>query len=269
MFSPLFISMVQMVALYLFILMSILWIISIKIKRVCIIDAVWGAGFVLCTLITLIQRVDHGASLLILHGQLSICVLAWGGRLSWHLAGRVLNKTDEDFRYAAMRSRSKIPFIFKSLWTVFYLQACLMIMIGAPIMIIMSENQPYHWVHFIGLMMWCLGFYLEWEADRSLVKAKKQGIQLMTQGVWSWSRHPNYLGDACVWWGIALMAYGSSYFMIALCSAALMNFFLRKVSGVPLLEKRMASKEGWQAYQAKTPIFWPTPSVILKKLYKN
>jgi steroid 5-alpha reductase family enzyme len=179
-----------------------------------------------------------------------------------------LNKNYEDFRYAVMRSHTKRSFVFRSLWTVFYLQGTLIILIGTPIVIIMSESQSYHWIHFIGFMVWCTGFYLEWEADRSLMHAKNQGIKLMTQGVWSLSRHPNYLGDACVWWGIAFMAYGSSYFIIALLSAALMNFFLRKVSDVPLLEKRMAHREGWQDYQANTPIFWPTPRLLLKKLFK-
>ena len=81
---------------------------------------------------------------------------------------------------------------------------------------------------------------------------------MLTTGVWSWSRHPNYLGDSLVWWGIALMSFGGSWWsFLSIFSAFIMTFLLMKVSGVPLLEHKMKHRAGWEEYTQKTPEFWP------------
>ena len=263
--SILVVEILWNVSITLLLCMSILWAVSVKIKKACIIDCFWGMGFVIVSWMALYIRWTHEAEIHWLHWQLFICVHVWGLRLTKHLTQRFMNKEQEDFRYQNMRKHRMGYFHWWSLIAVFYLQGILLILISSPLWISFASSHHYSGIHGFALVIYLIGLYLEWEADRSLRKAKKQGVTLLTQGVWSLSRHPNYLGDACVWWGIALMAYQSPYGWIALLSAVLMNFLLLKVSGVPLLEKHMAQKEGWKEYCEKTPIFWPNPLLLLKK----
>ena len=242
----------------LFTLMTLLWLLSLKIKNVSIIDAFWGMGFVVCTGCAyweIFAQTDiplHTA-----HIQMVACVVLWGSRLSWHLSRRAWVESKEDFRYAAMRSKDPSGFPWKSLVTVFYLQAILVLIISLPIILRLAHPTNYTCWDGIGGSLWFIGFWLEWEADRSLRRAKSEGVKLATTGVWSWSRHPNYLGNALLWWGIALMGLSVSGGLLGLFSAYLMTFLLTKVSGVPLLEAKMKKRPGWGEYASRTPVFWP------------
>ena len=266
MFIEIFTEMLSYTFLSVILLMTLVWGISVYIKRACIVDIMWGLGFVFATLISIFYRIYNGYTVSLIQIQTTICICLWGIRLSYHIGKRFVSKSQEDFRYAKMRSYKPHTFAMRSLFTIFYFQMILMLMIASPIFIILSEQHTYHWIHGAALMIWCFGFYVEWQADRTLTQAKKQGVTLVTHGVWSWSRHPNYMGDACAWWGIALMSYASHLMPLAFISAALMNFLLRKVSGVPLLEKHMQSKLGWDEYCQNTPIFWPSIKNIWKSL---
>ena len=104
------------------------------------------------------------------------------------------------------------------------------------------STTPYGLFDGLGVLLWIFGFGLEWIADRSLRQAKESGVKLLTTGVWSWCRHPNYLGDALVWWGFALMSINSPIGLCAPLSACLMTFLLSQVSGVPLLEAKMRER---------------------------
>jgi steroid 5-alpha reductase family enzyme len=251
--------------------LTCVWIVSYLLKNVGIIDGFWALGFLfqavwlLCTL----QEIDPSMLSLGI-GQICICTSIWALRLSGHLLHRIYTDPHEDFRYQAMRKRDPKRFPYLSLLKVFYLQGILMLFIGLPLGIRSLHESSYTLFDGIGGLIWLFGLGLEWTADRQLKQAKKDQVSLLTTGVWAWSRHPNYLGDALVWWGIAIMSLSTSTFSIlSILSASIMTFLLMKVSGVPLLEKKMKHREGWDEYAQKTPVFWPNWFSILTVYLKN
>ena len=186
----------------------------------------------------------------------------WGVRLSAHIHFRNRGH-GEDFRYQAMRRRNGPNFWWRSLFTIFYLQAGLAWIIGIPLLILGAHAGPTTmvWSDWLGALLFLLGFYFEAMGDHQLSQFKKNPDnkgQLLTTGLWSLTRHPNYFGDACAWWGIGLLTVASDYGWYGLLGPALMMFLLMKVSGVSLLEKSLKrNKPGYEQYIENTPAFFP------------
>jgi steroid 5-alpha reductase family enzyme len=181
--------------------------------------------------------------------------------LSYHIFKRNLGK-GEDFRYAKWRENWE-HFYLTSFLRVFMLQGVLLFIISTPIIKIISA--PYSSlkiIDFIGLFIWGIGFAFESAADKqlkdfkSLDESEKDG-HVLKSGVWKYTRHPNYFGDALVWWGFYTIALAVSGGWIFIFSPIIMTLLLRFVSGVPLLEKRYADDEEYQKYAEKTNIFFP------------
>ena len=245
--------------------LTMLWVVSYRLKNVGIIDGFWAIGFFFQALWLMYTLYTSNSSELSLGiWQICVCTMIWAVRLSGHLLYRVYSDPHEDFRYKAMRMRDPTRFPYLSLFKVFYLQGFLMLLIGLPLFIRTLHSSSYTFFDGLGCLIWGFGLWLEWTADRQLKKAKKRKIPLLTTGVWSWSRHPNYVGDALVWWGIAVMSLGwSLWSIVSLLSASIMSFLLIKISGVPLLEEKMKHRVGWTEYAQDTPVFWPRWSAIL------
>ncbi|MCA9546130.1 MAG: DUF1295 domain-containing protein, partial [Myxococcales bacterium] len=155
-------------------------------------------------------------------------------------------------------------FPLRSLVTVFLLQAVLNLLIAAPVYLAVLSPGPAAWTAWDGLgaATWAGGLYFEATADAQLRAFKAEPTnrgRIMDQGLWAWCRHPNYFGDALVWLGLGVLALGVPAGAVSLYGPALMVFFLMKVSGVPLLEKRMMQRPGYRDYAARTPAFFPRP----------
>jgi steroid 5-alpha reductase family enzyme len=241
-------------------LMLLTWLLSLVLKNASIVDIVWGFGFVLVAWAVRLN-VDEGlaARQNLLVGMTTL----WGLRLAGYLFWRNHGK-GEDYRYRAMRKHWGPRFGLISLATVFALQGVLMFTVSLPVQLGQTRDTPdIGWLAVVGLAVWAVGIFFEWVGDAQLARFKgdpsNQG-KVMNRGLWKFTRHPNYFGDACVWWGIALVAAETTVGRWGLIGALVMTILLRRVSGVVLLEKSLSKrKEGYAEYIAATSPFFPRP----------
>lgn len=240
---------------------ALLWLASLVLRDASLVDRWWGMGFVLLGAWYLQGRDDLAplTSMLLLS-----MVTLWGLRLSLHLTIRNWG-TGEDYRYAAMRARHGERFPLVSLGTVFLLQGVLVWVIGMPLyagIAVAALGPPVAWLAQVGFLAWGGGTLLETVADLQLVAHRRDPTRrgtVLQSGVWRYSRHPNYFGDALAWWGMYLVAasVGGAWTVFA---PALMTVLLMRVSGVTLLEQKLVtSRPGYREYVARTSAFVPWP----------
>ncbi len=236
--------------------MILLWLISLRLKDASIVDIFWGLGFVL------IAWVTFGLS----SGGTRAAVLAtlttlWGVRLAVYLAWRNHGK-GEDPRYVAMRDHHGDSFWWVSLITVFGLQGGVMWLVSLPVQVGQTVVSPMGMLSYAGIAIWGIGFLFESIGDYQLAKFKSaphSDRKVMDQGLWRYTRHPNYFGNAMIWWGLFVVAVSSSTLWLVV-SPLLMTFLLLKVSGVALLERSLASRsEEYRDYVLRTSAFIPWP----------
>jgi steroid 5-alpha reductase family enzyme len=191
-------------------------------------------------------------------------IAVWGLRLGLHIFFRNRGH-GEDPRYARWRQQAGDAWWWKSYLKVFLLQGFVMWVIAAPIRVVAVSAEPDHItaLDVIGTCMWLIGFYFEAVGDLQLRRFKEnpanQG-QVMDRGLWRFTRHPNYFGDALTWWGIGAIALSGDLGWLALIGPALMTFLLMRVSGVVLLEQGMEKRRpGYRAYIESTNAFFPGP----------
>lgn len=241
------------------VVMIVTWIVSLVLRDASIVDPVWPFGFVVVAWVT--RAVADG--LPARQWLLVAMVTIWGLRLSIYLAWRKHGEP-EDHRYQAMRRHWGDRFALVSLLTVFALQGVLMWIVSLPAQLGQVRDTPDLGVlAFLGVAVWLVGFTFESVGDAQLARFKADPAskgQVMDRGLWRYTRHPNYFGDACVWWGIALVAAETGIGAIGIVGAVVMTVLLVRVSGVPLLEKSMAKRRpGYADYVARTSSFIPRP----------
>ena len=235
------------------------WVVSVAVKNASIVDVVWGLGFVLVAWAVRL-RVD---GLSARQNLLVLMTSVWGLRLAGYLFWRNHGK-GEDFRYKAMRKHWGARFPWVSLITVFGLQGVLMFVVSLPVQLGQGPTSPaLGWLGGVGVVVWAVGLFFEVVGDAQLARFKSNPAnsgQVMSSGLWKFTRHPNYFGDACVWWGIALVAAETTAGRWGLIGALVMTVLLRRVSGVVLLEKTLGKrKPGYAEYVARTSPFIPRP----------
>jgi steroid 5-alpha reductase family enzyme len=243
-------------------LMLSLWIFSLIAKDASIVDRFWGAGFVF---IAWALAMVHPAAMSVDQTLLLIIVSIWGLRLSIYIHLR--NKGHgEDYRYKEMRSYHGGRFWWYSLISVFLLQGGLMLIVSMPVIYVMSQDQDrttgLSLFAMVGFVVWLVGFVFEAGGDLQLSRFKADPTnkgKLLTTGLWSLTRHPNYFGDACQWWGFGLFAFSNGLLgLLLFVGPIVMTLFIRKVSGVDLLEKSLKTqKPGYEEYVSRTPPFVP------------
>lgn len=233
-----------------------IWRRSVTVMDASIIDLYWGPGF---AVIAWSARAMVGTEAA--HGWwLAVLSTTWGARLGIYLWWRGHGR-GEDRRYAAMRQKHGGDFAQFSLWWIFRLQAVLQWLIALPLALGQTSSGALGFLAVLGIALFLVGFAFETIADAQLAAFKADpgnAERVMDQGLWAWSRHPNYFGEACLWWGLGLIAIdGTGWWLLAL-SPALMTFLLLRVSGVTLLEADLArSKPGYRDYIARTSAFIP------------
>ncbi len=236
----------------------LLWGVSLKLRDVSIIDVFWGLGFGLTAWIyRWLGPEPVGRQLLVL-----ALVTVWGLRLSLYIGWRNHGK-GEDYRYRAMRERHGVRFPWVSLGTVFLLQGVLVAVISLPHLVFQSTplDVAWQWTDALGLLFWLIGFFFEVVGDGQLARFKadpQNRGKVLRHGLWAWTRHPNYFGDAMMWWGYYLFALGAPGGFWTFPSPLLMTLLLLKVSGVALLEKTISERRPeYRAYLAETSAFIP------------
>ena len=239
-------------------LMVALWVVSLFKRDASIVDPWWSIGFLLITGHTIIRTGLTPAKSLLL-----VLVAVWAVRLWLHLLIRSVG-SPEDPRYAAFRARyGPDRYGWISLFQVFLLQAVLALVISAPLQVAAAAQapDPVRAIHLLGALIFAAGFLLEAVADRQLQAFRDDPArrgQVLDTGLWGRCRHPNYFGEALLWWGFWLFAVFQPLGWATALSAALMTFLLVRVSGVTLLDAHLrASRPGYAAYMDRTPAFLP------------
>ena len=235
------------------------WLLSLALKNASIVDIVWGLGFAITSWV-LAATIDGNSGRQTL---LAVMVGLWGVRLGGYLAKRNIGH-GEDWRYKAMRKKKGPKFGLISLVTVFGLQGTLMWVVSLPVMFGNGDATPgIGPIAVMGICLWVTGFAFESIGDLQLAKFKRNpdnAGKVMDQGLWSLTRHPNYFGDALLWWGIGLVGAETGSGVIGLVGPLVMTVFLLRVSGVPMLERSlMKRREGYADYVARTSGFIPRP----------
>ena len=244
-----------------FILMTIVWLISVAITNASIIDIVWGFGFVvLAWTYYILTDGDPQRKLLI-----TMLVTLWGMRLTLHLARRNIGK-GEDYRYQNFRKRyGEDSYWWKSFFQAFMLQGTIMVIVAVPILASSYASEPTGLTLFdiVGVLVWCVGIGFEavgdWQLTRFKSNPENKG-KVLRAGLWRYTRHPNYFGDAVVWWGYFIIALGTPFGFLSFFGPLIMTFFLLRVSGVALLEKSLRkTKPEYAEYERCTSAFIPLP----------
>lgn len=245
-----------------FVYMSLLYVLAMKIKNASIVDIGWGLGFVIVAMVLLFVTEAVNPAAVVVYSLINI----WGLRLTGHLAGRNLGRP-EDWRYAAWRKQWGKSYAWRSYLQIFMLQGLMMWLISLSLAVAFAAGVGYlphsGWL-IAGTLVWLVGFLTEVIADWQLsnflkTKLPKNKSKVMDQGLWRYSRHPNYFGEVTQWWGIWLCVLSLPFGLLALISPLTITWLIVFVSGVPMLEKRYVKDKAYQAYARKTSKLIPLP----------
>lgn len=234
------------------------WLASVRLHDASIVDRFWAA-FITVPAVWYGWRLGADARV----GVMLSILLAWAVRLTVHITWRNWGH-GEDRRYRKIRAAHEPGFAWKSLWLVFLLQAVLAWVVGLPVLAAVA-GRPWGALDTLGLALAIAGLVMEAVADAQLARFRRtpsSGDAVMDRGLWGWSRHPNYFGEACLWWGLGLMALGAGGWASAWClvSPVLMTLLLLRVSGVTLLEQDIGERRPrYRDYVARTSAFIPWP----------
>lgn len=239
-----------------FLYMTCVFVLALWIKNNSIVDVAWGMGFFLIATLTLLKDPGLTPRQLLLMVPVSL----WSFRLSFYIFRRNRGK-GEDFRYARWRENWGRWFIPRSYFQIFLLQGLLMLIISLPIILVnQAPEKNLRLLDLLGLFLWSFGFLFETVGDLQMQRFKRDPQnkgKIFQQGLWRYTRHPNYFGEATMWWGIALIASNVSGGWLAFLSPILLTLLLLRVSGVPMLEKKYADDPEFQEYTRRTSCFIP------------
>jgi len=240
------------------VLMLLVWLLSLRLKDVSIVDPVWGFAYVIVAVVALlVGDGDEGRRIL-----LAVVVGLWGLRLGGYLTYRKTKESGEDYRYVEMREKHGDAFPLVSLGKVFGLQGVLVLLVSLPVTAAAAQDDGLGILTWIGVALWAVGLFFETVGDAQLARFKADPSskgKVMDRGLWRYTRHPNYFGDFCVWWGIYLVALQSGAWW-TIVGPLIMTQLLMKTSGKGHLEKTIGKRrEGYDEYVARTSGFFPAP----------
>lgn len=242
------------------ILMLAMWALSLRLRDASIVDIVWGFGFVMVAWVA--RAVADGVPAR--QNLLVALTTIWGLRLAVYLFWRNHGK-GEDYRYRSMRKHYGERWTFVSLYLVFGMQGALMFVVSLPVQLGQMPDTPtgLGLLAYAGIALWIVGFAFETVGDIQLARFKadpaNKGL-VMDRGLWRFTRHPNYFGDFCVWWGLFLIAAETRLGLLSVIGPIAMSILLLRVSGVAMLERTIGRRRpGYAEYVARTSAFFPRP----------
>lgn len=238
--------------------MTLIFLLALVIKDNSIVDIAWGPGFIVIAFATLL-----GSGVVMVRAVLAtILVVLWGLRLAVYIAARRKGR-GEDWRYAKWRREWGKNFLWRSYLQIFVLQGLLMMLVASSLILINSSTRPgLVWLDGLGGIVWCIGFAFETAADIQMYRFKADPGhkgRILTRGVWSLSRHPNYFGEVLIWWGFFLITLSVPNGWLGILSPLTITFLLLRVSGVTMLEKKYRGNPEFEDYARRTAAFFPRP----------
>jgi steroid 5-alpha reductase family enzyme len=243
-------------------LMTIVFSVAKRIKRYDLIDAAWGWSFmVIAATSFLLQpgiKWEFDTQLLV-----TLFVFIWGGRLSLHIIKRIRSTDSEDPRYVEIRKKWRGNLALNIYIRMYITQAVLALLISLPVIHInlFADSGWSPWL-FVGGFIWVAGFIIESISDsqlRQFITTPVNKGKLMTQGLWRYSRHPNYFGELAMWWGIGIICLSTPFGWVGIAGPVLITYLIYFVSGIPIHEKRSEGRPGWESYKHRTSILIPLP----------
>ena len=237
-------------------MLTVVWAISVRLRDASIVDICWGPGFALLAWFYCSRFEASGWRPLLA----AVLVTVWGARLATHIFRR---HRGEDPRYQSMRAAHGNSFWWRSLFLVFWLQAVILWFVGLPLLVVAGVPGPpgAAWTDVAGVLLFVVGLAFEAIGDAQLRRFRSDPANLgrvLDTGLWRFTRHPNYFGDAVLWWGLFLLAASTPAGRLTAASPLLMTLLLLRVSGVTLLERNLAaSKPGYADYVKRTSAFVP------------
>lgn len=233
--------------------------VALRVGRHSVIDTVWGLGFALVAVVAFAVSAGHGVT-----GRrvlITVLTVVWGVRLAAYIGWRSRGQ-GEDPRYDDMLAQApgnRTAYAFRK---VYLTQAALIWLISIPVQAAMFAPGPLGAAAIAGGLIWFGGLAFEAVGDWQLARFKGNPANrgtVMDRGLWHYTRHPNYFGDACVWWGLFLVSCGSWLGLVTIFSPVLMTYLLAAGSGKPITEARLAARPGYAEYVARTSGFLPLP----------
>jgi steroid 5-alpha reductase family enzyme len=249
------------------VVMAVTALVARQQGRVAVVDVAWGAAFagaaLVCGAGAAVGEAGSGPRTWLLVGL----VVLWGGRLAWHIGRRTAQHRGEDPRYERLLGGTLAEVgMARAVRKVFALQGVLVPVIALPVSVGIVREVRWWPVVVLGAVVWAVGLFFEAVGDaqlaayRSLPRDRRP--QVLDTGLWAWTRHPNYFGDACVWWGLWLaggLASGWITGLATVVAPAAMTWFLSEATGARLLEQTMMRRPGYPEYAARTSRFVPRP----------
>lgn len=240
--------------------MTLVWLLSLQRRNASIVDSFWGPGFVVVAAVCIaVSGAVAWRETLVL-----ALVTVWGVRLSAHITRRNWGR-GEDWRYRKWRDAAPETFWWRSLFKVFLLQAVLLLVVASPIIAAIAYAGPngFTALDAAGITLWAIGFAFEVVGDEQLRRFKADAEnrgKVCDRGLWRYTRHPNYFGEALLWWGVFLIASSAVEALWSVVGPAAITFLLLRVSGVRLLEKGLKeTKPQYADYVRRTSAFFPWP----------
>ena len=246
------------------ILTTLVFFIALLKKDNSIIDSVYGLGFIITAYILTYLKLQV-APISSFTTLLLILITIWGVRLSYRIYRKNKNK-DEDFRYKNWREEwmqeGKIYFLIRSHLQIFVLQGLIISIVLLPFTMSLLGSGALPSLLTFGSFVWVIGFFFEalgdYQLDRFIKNKNLHNQTIMKRGLWKYTRHPNYFGEAVMWWGIAIIGFGATSSFYVFLSPILITYLLVCVSGIPMLEAKWSGEE-WENYKARTSAFIPLP----------
>jgi steroid 5-alpha reductase family enzyme len=221
------------------------------------VDVAWGLGFA-AVAATAYARNAHRP----MAGLVAALTVIWGVRLAVHIGRRAWSHPGEDPRYAEMLGRAKGSRTWYAFRSIYLLQWITLWFVSLPVQIA-ARYAPLNAFAVIGVVIWVVGLFFEAVGDQQLARFRADPAsrgEVLDTGLWRYTRHPNYFGDACVWWGLFALAVLHPAGWLTVLSPVLMTWFLAAKTGKPLLEKHLGrTRPGYADYVARTSGFLPRP----------
>jgi steroid 5-alpha reductase family enzyme len=236
------------------------FLVALRLHRHAVVDIAWGLGFAAVALAA--YAASSGEGHVVPRTLALVLTVVWGARLALHIGLRQRGK-GEDPRYEELLSRADGHPGRYALRHVYLPQGAVMWFVSLPVQVTMVERGGPSLLTWLGIVVWVVGFAFESIGDRQLTRFRDDPSskgQVLDTGLWRYTRHPNYFGDACVWWGLWLVASASWPGVLTVLSPLVMTWLLAKGTGKPLLEKDMSSRRpGYADYVRRTSGFVPLP----------